>query len=98
MIFIPLITLTILFSSCFRNNTKVSRNESPDIVDMLVEAYNKGDWGKILSICDTVYNEDDPKNVAIIYSEALAATRCYDEAIAVPEGRFPKAPIITTYY
>lgn len=93
---IPSIALSLLLCSCLGNNTKETKSETSSGGNLLVEAYNKGDWEKILSICDTLYNEDDTRNVAIVYSEALAATGNYDESIVVLDRKIAQDP--SNYY
>lgn len=93
---ISTIFLSILLCSCMGSNTKEPKSDSSSGGDLLVEAYNKGDWEKILSICDTLYNDDDTRNVAIVYSEALAATGYFDESIEVLDRKIALDP--SNYY
>ena len=85
---------SLLLFSC--NQAKEQKANSSEDIDVLIEAYNNRDWEKILSICDTLYNKEDTKEVALVYSEALAATGHFDEAIIVLDRKIAQAP--NNYY
>lgn len=84
--------LITLLCSCANKKSQEQNSNSKEGGDLLVEAYNNGDWEKIHSICDTLYDEKDSKNIAIIYSEALAATGNFEASIEVLDRKMAQEP------
>lgn len=58
----------------------------------VVEAYEKGDWETIVSICDTLVDEKDSKNLMIPYAEALAAVGKPQKAIYLLDKKIESNP------
>ncbi len=54
--------LTFLFS-CANKKTQEQKSNSKESGGLLVEAYNNGAWEKILSICNTLYDETASKTL-----------------------------------
>lgn len=89
---VTIASLAIIFCSC--NNTSKSQqvNNSKNDLEILSEAYEKGNWDLIISIGDTLIGEDDPKNISIIYAEALAAKGKIEKAINVLNRKIANKP------
>lgn len=82
----------LLLFSC-GNHSKGHKAEAPKPAGALIEeAYKNGDWDKIISIGDTLIGDDDPKNIAIAYAEALAAKGNIEKAIAVLDKKISRNP------
>ena len=89
---ISIFAMLTIVCSCTNNNAQKQSSNPKEGGGLLVEAYNNGDWEKILSICDTLYDEKDSKNIAIIYSEALAATGNFEASIEVLDRKMAQEP------
>ena len=89
---VTIASLALLLSSC--DNTHKSRqvNTPKDGLALISEAYEKKDWDQVLSIGDTLIGDDDPKNISIMYAEALAAKGNYEKAINVLNKRIANKP------
>ena len=89
---VTIVYLAILFCSC--NNTSKSQqvNNSKNDLEVLSKAYEKGNWDLIISICDTLIGEDDPRNISIMYAEALAAKGNIEKAINVLNKKIANKP------
>lgn len=89
---VSIVSLALLFCSC--NNTCKSQqvNTPKDGLVLISEAYEKKDWNLVLSIGDTLIGDDDPKNISIMYAEALAAKGNYEKAINVLNKKIANKP------
>lgn len=89
---VTIASLAIIFCSC--NNTSKSQqvNNSKNDLEILSEAYEKGNWDLIISIGDTLIGEDDPRNISIMYAEALAAKGNIEKAINVLNKKIANKP------
>ena len=87
-----LFILLSAFLLCSCNLANEKKNNTSEDTDVLIEAYKNRDWEKVLSICDTLYNEDDTTGVALLYSEALTATGNIEKAIIVLDRKIAQDP------
>lgn len=81
-----------VFQSC--DNTSKSQQAIPpkNALELISEAYENNNWDKVISIGDTLIGEDDPKNISIIYAEALAAKGNIEKAINVLNKKIATNP------
>jgi len=69
-----------------------SETEAKDDGKKLTEAYQNKDWETVVSIGDTLIDEKDTMNLAVLYSEALAATGNPQKALSVLDKKLKSAP------
>lgn len=85
-------TLILLLCSC-GNNSKEHKSEGAKPAWTLIgDAYKEKDWDLVISIGDTIIGEDDPRNIAIMYAEALAAKGHIEKAIRVLNKKISRNP------
>ena len=99
-VFLIIFALTMFLVSCNHSGkTSQSTDTTREVVNapkpagaLIEEAYKNGDWDKIISIGDTLIGDDDPKNISIVYAEALAAKGNIEKAIKVLDKKIIKNP------
>jgi len=89
---VTIASLAIIFCSCNDTSKSQQVNNKKDDLEILSEAYEKGNWDLIISIGDTLIGEDDPKNISILYAEALAAKGKIEKAINVLNKKIANKP------
>lgn len=83
---------TCFLSSCSDKKQTQSVTTVKQDGQKVVEAYEKGDWETIVSICDTLVDEKDSKNLMIPYAEALAAVGKPQKAIYLLDKKIESNP------
>lgn len=79
---------------CSCNNASKGQqvNNHKDAMDLISEAYENNNWDLVISIGDTLIGDDDPKNISIIYAEALASKGNIEKAIHVLDNKIAIKP------
>lgn len=83
---------TCFLSSCSDKKQTQSVTTVKQDGQKVVEAYENGDWETIVSICDTLVDEKDSKNLMIPYAEALAAVGKPQKAIYLLDKKIESNP------
>lgn len=87
-VIVVLVTILIaILVSCSQSN-----KNPQNALDLFCEAYENKNWDKIIGIGDTLIGEDDPKNISIMYAEALAARGNIEKAINVLNKKIVNNP------
>ena len=89
---LTLILLVILLCSCNNKSNSQQVSQAKQGGELIEEAYKQGNWDLIISIGDTLIGDDDPKNISIVYAEALAAKGNIEKAIKVLDKKIIKNP------
>ena len=79
--------LVALLISCNR-----SKKNPQNALELLCEAYDNNNWDKVIAIGDTLIGEEDPKNISIMYAEALAARGNIEKSINVLNRKIANNP------
>ena len=91
---VPVVLMAI--SSCSHKDPTKDSNLAKEDGQKVVEAYANGDWGTIVSICDTLMDDDDTMNLVIPYAEALAAVGNPQKGLSLLDKKLISNP--TDYY
>lgn len=87
-----LLSIAILLCSCNNASKGQQVNNHKDAMDLISEAYENNNWDLVISIGDTLIGDDDPKNISIIYAEALASKGNIEKAIHVLDNKIAIKP------
>lgn len=84
--------LVMLLCSCNNKSNNQQVNQAKQGGELIEEAYKQGNWDLIISVADTMIDNDDPHNISIAYAEALAAKGNFEKAINVLNRKISQKP------
>ena len=85
-------SFALLLCSCNNTSNGQQVNNHREALDLISEAYENNNWDLVISIGDTLIGDDDPKNISIIYAEALASKGNIEKAIHVLDNKIAIKP------